>query len=97
MATNAFGAWVKEWRGDTGLCAIDKEHAELKVWLPGPPVALFVLAAELVTPLGILSFFEVNGIFLKQKACSIKIEIAHFHFEGMMAVTNNSQNVLSAN
>ena len=65
MATNAFGAWVKEWRVDTGLCAIDKEHAELKVWLPGPPVTLVVIAAELVTPLGVTSLFEVDGIFLK--------------------------------
>ena len=48
-----------------GLCAIDKEHAERKVWLPGPPVALVVIAAELVTPLGVLGVFEVNGIFLK--------------------------------
>ena len=65
MATNAFGAWINEWWVDIGLCAIDKEHAELEVWLPGPPVALVVLAAELVTPLGVLGVFEVDGIFLK--------------------------------
>ena len=65
MATNALGAWSKEWRVDIGLCAIDKEHAEVKVWLPGPPVALVVLAAELVTPFCVLSVFEVDGIFLK--------------------------------
>ena len=44
-----------------------KEHAELKSWFPGPPIALQVLAAELVTPFGVLSHFEVEGIFLKQK------------------------------
>ena len=44
-----------------------KEHAELKGWFPGPPIALQVLAAELVTPFGVLSHFEVEGIFLKQK------------------------------
>ena len=65
MATNAAGAWSNEWRVDIGLCAIDKEHAELKVWLPGPPVTLVVIAAELVTPLGVTSLFEVDGIFLK--------------------------------
>ena len=65
MATNAAGAWSNEWRVDIGLCAIDKEHAELEVWLPGPPVALVVIAAELVTPLGVTSLFEVDGIFLK--------------------------------
>ena len=64
MATNAFGAWIKEWRVDTGLCAIDKEHAEVEFWLPGPPVALVILA-ELVTPLGVFGVFEVNRIFLK--------------------------------
>ena len=65
LATNTFGAWLNVWWIDICLCAIDKEHAELKVWLPGPPVAFLVLGAELVTPLGVTSLFEVDGIFLK--------------------------------
>ena len=50
---------------DTLLRAVDKEHAELKGWLSGPPVAFIVLAAKLVTSLRVFSHFEVKGIFLK--------------------------------
>ena len=67
LATDTLRAGLNCRGVDTILCAVDKEHAELKGWLPGPPVALIVRATELMTPLRVLSHFEVKGIFLKRK------------------------------
>ena len=64
LAADAFGAGLNSRRIHAYLCAVVEEHAELKGRLPGPPIALLILAAELVTPFGILSHFEVKGIFL---------------------------------
>ena len=49
----------------TLFSAVGKEDAEFKGWLPGPPVALLILATELVTSLRILGHFEIKGILLK--------------------------------
>ena len=65
LATDALRTWLDGRRINALLRAVGVEHAELKGWLPGPPGAVLVLAAELVTPLGIFSHFEVEGIFLK--------------------------------
>ena len=70
LATDAVGAGLNSRRIYACLCAVLKKHAELKGWLPGPPVAILVLATELVTPFGILSHFEVKGIFLGEKVVS---------------------------
>ena len=48
----------------TVLSAVVEHDAEVLASLPGPPVALLVLATELVTPFSVLSHFEVKGIFL---------------------------------
>ena len=66
LATDAVGAGLNSRRIYAYLCAVVKEHAELKGRLPGPPIALLVFAAELVTPFGIFSHFEVDGIFLRE-------------------------------
>ena len=50
---------------DTILRTVGKEHAELKGWLPGPPIAILILAAELMTAFSVLSHFEVEGILLR--------------------------------
>ena len=70
LATDAVGAGLNGRRIYANLGAVVEKHAELKGWLPGPPVAILVLATELVTPFGILSHFEVKGIFLGEKAVS---------------------------
>ena len=64
LSTDAVRARLNSRWIDAIICAVDKEHAELKNWLPWPPIALVILATKLVTPFGILSHFEVNGIFL---------------------------------
>jgi len=64
LATDAVGAGLNGRRIYANLGAVVKKHTELEGWLPGPPVAILVLATELVTPFGILSHFEVKGIFL---------------------------------
>jgi len=63
LATDAVWAGLDSWRIYT-LGAVVEKHTELKGWLPGPPIAILVLGTELVTPFGILSHFEVKGIFL---------------------------------
>ena len=65
LATDALGTGLDSRRIHTLLRAVGVDHAELEGRLPGPPGAVLVLAAELVTPLGIFSHFEVEGIFLK--------------------------------
>ena len=70
LATDAVGAGLNGRRIYANLGAVVKKHTELKGRLPGPPVAILVLATELVTPFGILSHFEVKGIFLGEKAVS---------------------------
>ena len=64
LAADAVGAGLDSGRIYANLGAVVKKHTELKGRLPGPPVAILVLATELVTPFGILSHFEVKGIFL---------------------------------
>ena len=65
LATDALGTGLDSRRINALLCAVGVDHAELKGWLPGPPGAVLVLAAELVARLSIFSLFEVEGIFLK--------------------------------
>ena len=67
LATDAVGAGLNSRRIYANLGAVVEKHAELKGRLPGPPIAILVLATELVTPFGILSDFEVKGIFLGDK------------------------------
>ena len=64
LSTDAVRAGLNSRWVDAIICAIDEEHAQLKGWLPWPPIALISLAAKLVTPFCIFSRFEVNGIFL---------------------------------
>ena len=71
LPTNAVGAGLNGRRIYANLGAVVKKHTELKGRLPGPPVAILVLATELVTPFGILSHFEVKGIFLWEKSSLI--------------------------
>ena len=66
LSTDAVRAGLNSRWVDAIICAVDKEHAELKGWLPGPPIALISLATKLVTPFGIFSHFEVDGIFLRE-------------------------------
>ena len=65
LATDALRTGLYGWRINTLLRTVGVDHAELKGWLPGPPGAVLVLAAELVARLSIFSLFEVEGIFLK--------------------------------
>ena len=65
LATDALRTGLDGRRIHTILSAVGVDHAELKSWLPGPPGAFLVLAAELVARLSIFSLFEVEGIFLK--------------------------------
>ena len=67
FATDALWTRFNCWRLHTLLCAVGKEHAELKGWLPRPPVAFIILETELVTAYIVLSHFEVNGVLLKWK------------------------------
>ena len=71
LATDAVRAGLNGRRIYAILGAVVKKHTELKGRLPGPPVAILVLATELVTPFGILSHFEVKGIFLGEKSSLI--------------------------
>ena len=71
LATDAVGAGLNGRRIYANLGAVVKKHTELKGRLPGPPVAILVLATELVTSFGILSHFEVKGIFLGEKSSLI--------------------------
>ena len=64
LATDALGTGLDSRRINTLLCAVGVDHAEFMDWLPGPPGAVLVLCAELVTALRIFSCFEVDGIFL---------------------------------
>ena len=64
LATDAVRAGFDSGRIYANLGAVVEKHTELKGWLPGPPIAILVLATKLVTPFGILSHFEVKGIFL---------------------------------
>ena len=65
LTTDALRTGLDSRRIHTLLRAGGVEHAELVGRLPGPPGAVLVLCAELVTTLRILSCFEVDGIFLK--------------------------------
>ena len=65
LATDAVRAGLNGRRIYANLGAVVKKHTELKGRLPGPPIALLVFAAELVTPFGIFSHFEIKGIFLR--------------------------------
>jgi len=64
LATDAVRAGFDSGRIYANLGAVVEKHTELKGWLPGPPIAILVLATKLVTPFCILSHFEVKGIFL---------------------------------
>ena len=65
LATDALGTGLDSRRINALLRAVGVDHAELEGWLPGPPGAVLVLAAELVARLSIFSLFEVEGILLK--------------------------------
>ena len=81
FSTDALRAWLNCRGVDAYFSAIGKEHAELKGWLPWPPIAFLILATELMTPFRILSYFEVEGIFLKYKCYFfIKKPTIYTHF-----------------
>ena len=65
LATDAIRTGLNSWGINTLLSAVSVDHAEFMGWLPRPPGALLVRAAELVTSLGVFGHFEVEGIFLK--------------------------------
>ena len=65
LTTDAFRTGLNSRGINALLRAVGVDHAELEGRLPGPPGALLSLTAELVATFGILSLFEVEGIFLK--------------------------------
>ena len=67
FATDALWTRFNCGRFNTLLGAVGKEHAELKCWLPRPPVAFIILETELVTVYIVLSHSEVNGVLLRWK------------------------------